>query len=198
MPQNKAESTPNLDHVSRQVQLAQQRSTTNDSSRKSLVLLVLGYGVCARDTFKALKKKTSHMYLTAQVAEMTKRYTPLPLLPFVSLSSPSPPLPSPWFHLPSLSFVHLPLSSPQFTLLPLPRSSIQPRLSSLPSSVHPSLPPPCDGLHLFVISATRSMCCDKHVRLSQSLRLAFHPFCELHDSKASNVFTTIDMTCQGV
>ena len=33
----------------------------------------------------------------------------------------------------------------------------------------------CDGVHLSVISATCSACCEKHVRLSQSLLLAFHP-----------------------
>ena len=38
--------------------------------------------------------------------------------------------------------------------------------------------PTCDGVHLFVISATCSACCEKHVRLSQSLLLAFHPFCD--------------------
>ena len=39
----------------------------------------------------------------------------------------------------------------------------------------------CDGVHLFVISATCSACCEKHVRLSWSLILAFHPF---HDCLA--------------
>ena len=36
----------------------------------------------------------------------------------------------------------------------------------------------CYGVHLFVISATCSACCEKHVRLSQSLLQAFHPFCD--------------------
>ena len=34
----------------------------------------------------------------------------------------------------------------------------------------------CDGVHLFVIYATCSLCCEKHVRLSWSLRSAFYPF----------------------
>ena len=36
----------------------------------------------------------------------------------------------------------------------------------------------CDGVHLFAISATCFACCEKHVRLSQSLLFAFHSFCD--------------------
>ena len=43
MPQNEAKSTPNRDHASNEVLLAQQRSSTSDSSRAPLVLLVLEY-----------------------------------------------------------------------------------------------------------------------------------------------------------
>ena len=36
----------------------------------------------------------------------------------------------------------------------------------------------CDGVHFFAISATCVVCCERHVRLSQSLLLALHPYCD--------------------
>ena len=47
----------------------------------------------------------------------------------------------------------------------------------IPTNMYCS-PELCDGVHLFVISATCSACCEKHVRLSQSLLLTFHPICD--------------------
>ena len=40
----------------------------------------------------------------------------------------------------------------------------------------------CGGVHLVVISATCSVCCEKHVRLSWSLPSAFHSFLSLFGS----------------
>ena len=47
----------------------------------------------------------------------------------------------------------------------------------------------CKGVHLVVISATCSVCCEKHVRLSLSLPSAFHSFLSLFGSSHASCCT---------